>query len=395
MEIRIDAGGNGLFHCRIVIALLKKIHPNISLSKILLFYDLMLVPDRCVNPIVSQNHKISTRFFGPGKKRPAALAKFPPPFRETALLIGIGDRKHMLLYNILCQIRNYRTMKGMGFMSGNNNQVVLLTGASSGIGKATAEWLMERGFRVYGTSRKAAAENAGRPDKTSASGGFVAMIPLDVTSEESVENAVRTVLEREGRIDVLVSNAGMGIAGSIEDTSLGEAQEQFDVNFFGTLRTIRHVLPVMRKQGRGRIIVVSSVAGLISIPFQSMYSASKYALEALVEALRHEVAPFGIKACLVEPGDTRTGFTSSRVIAEAAGEDSPYYARFRKSLGRMEHDEQNGAPPEKVARAIHGMIMRKNPPIRRAVGPGYKTILFLKRLLPSRLVEKLVGMLYA
>ncbi len=283
----------------------------------------------------------------------------------------------------------------MGFMSGNNNQVVLLTGASSGIGKATAEWLMERGFRVYGTSRKAAGIMDGKPYKTSASGGFIEMIPLDVNSESSAENAVRTVLEREGSIDVLISNAGMGIAGSIEDTSIREAEKQFDVNFFGTLRMIRHVLPAMRKQGRGRIIVISSVAGLISIPYQSMYSASKYALEALVEALRHEVAPFGIKACLVEPGDTRTGFTSSRVIAEAAGEASPYYSRFRKSLDRMEQDEQNGVSPEKVARVIHGMIKRRNPPIRRAVGLGYKAILFLKRLLPSWLVEKLVGMLYA
>lgn len=286
-------------------------------------------------------------------------------------------------------------MEGMGFMSGNKNQVVMLTGASSGIGKATAQWLMERGFRVYGTSRRAPGIREGQPAHSSPSGGFIEMIPLDVSSEESVENAVRTVIEREGRIDVLINNAGMGIAGSIEDTSIQEAEKQFDINFFGCLRMIRHVLPVMRRQGWGKTIFISSVAGMISIPYQSMYSASKYALEALVEALRHEVAPFGIKACLVEPGDTRTEFTSSRIIAEAAGKDSPYDNRFRKSLARMEHDEQNGVPPEKVARVIHGMILKKNPPIRRAVGFGYKTILLLKKLLPSWLVEKLVGMLYA
>lgn len=280
-------------------------------------------------------------------------------------------------------------------MPGNNNQVVLITGASSGIGKATAMLLMEKGYRVYGTSRKASEDNPGKPLMSSQSGGFIEMIPLDVTSEESAENAVRRVLDREGRIDILINNAGMGIAGSIEDTSAEEAQKQFDVNFFGVLRMIRHVLPVMRRQGHGRIIVVSSVAGQISIPFQSMYSASKYAIEALVEALRLEVAPFGITACLVEPGDTRTGFTSSRVIVKSAGKDSPYDARFRKSLGRMEHDEQNGVPPEKVAQVIYGMVRKKNPPIRKAVGFGYKAILFLKRLLPSRLVEKLVGILYA
>lgn len=283
----------------------------------------------------------------------------------------------------------------MGIMRESSNQVVLLTGASSGIGQATAQWLMKKGFRVYGTSRKVSGANGSHPEQTDASGGFIAMIPLDVTSDESAESAVKAVLEKEGRIDVLICNAGMGIAGSIEDTAMEEAEKQFDTNFFGTLRMIRLVLPVMRKQGEGRIIVVSSVAGIISIPYQSMYSASKFALEALVEALRHEVAPFGIKACLVEPGDTRTGFTSSRIIAEAAGQDSPYYSRFRQSLARMEHDEQNGASPENVARVIHRMILRKNPPIRSAVGFGYKAILFLKRLLPSRLVEKLVGMLYA
>lgn len=280
-------------------------------------------------------------------------------------------------------------------MSGSKNQVVLLTGASSGIGKATALWLMKRGFHVYGTSRKAGSPQAGRSGQEDTSGGLFEMIPLDVTSDESAERAIRAVLEKEGHIDVLINNAGMGIAGAIEDTSMEEAQKQFDINFFGTLRMIRHVLPVMRRQGWGKIIVIGSVAGVISIPYQSMYSASKFALEALVEALRHEAAPFGVKACLVEPGDTRTGFTSSRIIAGAAGKDSPYDSRFRKSLARMEHDEQNGAPPEDVARVVHRMILRKNPPVRRTVGFGYKAILILKRLLPSRLVEKLVGKLYA
>lgn len=276
-----------------------------------------------------------------------------------------------------------------------NSQVVLLTGASSGIGRATARWLMKRGFHVYGTSRKASGIGDGQPDERDASGGFIKMIPLDVTSQESAQSAVKAVLEREGRIDVLINNAGMGIAGSIEDTSMEEAKKQFETNFFGVLRMIRLVLPTMRKQGYGKIIVVSSVAGVISIPYQSMYSASKYALEALIEALRHEVAPFGIKACLVEPGDTRTGFTSSRIIAEAAGKDSPYDSRFRRSLSRMEHDEQNGASPDDVARVICRMILKKKPPIRKTVGFGYKAILFLKRLLPSALVEKLVGKLYA
>lgn len=281
-------------------------------------------------------------------------------------------------------------------MKSTSGPVVLVTGASSGIGKATAEYLMKLGFHVYGTSRKAPEiNNTAHTSSDAATGGFIDMIPLDVNSDESAEKAVKLILEREGRIDVLVSNAGTGVAGSVEDTSMDECRKQIETNFFGSLRMIRHVLPIMREQASGKIIVVGSVAGVISIPYQSMYSASKFALEALVEVLRHEIAPFGVKACLVEPGDTKTGFTASREIAEAAKSGTPYQERFKKSVSRMEHDEQNGASPYAVAKAIHGMILRKNPPIRTAVGFSYKAILFLKKLLPSRLVEKLVGMLYS
>lgn len=273
------------------------------------------------------------------------------------------------------------------------NQVVLVTGASSGIGRATAEFLMRQGCHVYGTSRKA-GEHPEHHASDASSGGFIDMISLDVTQDDSVEAAVKDVISKEGRIDVLVSNAGTGIAGSIEDTSMAEAMTQFETNFFGALRVIRAVLPIMRAQGNGRIVAISSVAGVISIPYQAHYSASKFAIEGLIEALRHEIKPFGIKACLVEPGDTKTGFTGSRVIAVKASEDSAYKERFDRSLARMEHDEQNGASAEAVAKIIFRMIKSKNPPIRTAVGFQYKAILLLKRLLPTRLVERIVGILY-
>ncbi len=273
------------------------------------------------------------------------------------------------------------------------NRVVLITGASSGIGKSTAHYLMTRGFKVYGTSRKALS-CSGHTHTDPKSGGFINMVPLDVTSDISVDNAIKTVLEREGRIDILISNAGTGIAGSVEDTSIEQAKEQFEINYFGSLRVIKAVLPVMRNQGGGKIIALSSIAGVISIPYQGHYSSSKFAVEGIIEALRYEVAPFNIDVCLIEPGDTKTEFTGNRQISESANESSPYYERFKRSLARMEHDEQNGASPQSVAKVIYKMITRKKTPLRSAVGFQYKFILFLRKILPFRIVELAVGKLY-
>ncbi|NMA65893.1 MAG: SDR family oxidoreductase [Clostridiaceae bacterium] len=272
------------------------------------------------------------------------------------------------------------------------NQVILITGASSGIGRATAEYFMKKGYRVYGTSRNPERHQNHTYHESS---GFINMIPLDVADDNSVENAINTVLAKEGKIDVLISNAGIGIAGSIEDTTMEEVKKQFEINFFGSLRVIKAVLPVMRKQGYGKIIALSSVAGVISIPYQAHYSSSKFAIEGLVEALRYEVAPFNIKVCLIEPGDTKTEFTSNRVYSKNANQNSPYYDTFNKSLARMERDEQNGCTPESVAKTIYKMAIKKNPPIRIAVGFQYKLVLFLKKILPARVLEKVVGMLYS
>ncbi len=279
-------------------------------------------------------------------------------------------------------------------MGNVNEDVVLVTGASSGIGKAIAERLARLGYRVYGTSRKQKPLDDKSLEKQYGP-GFFKLIQLDVCNEESVKNAVEYVLEKEGTIDVLVNNSGFGIAGSVEDTSTEEAQKQFDTNFFGVHRMLRHVLPVMRKNRKGTIINISSVAGIFSIPFQSVYSASKYALEALSEALRVEVKPFGIKVVLVEPGDTRTEFTSRRQIVTAAGENSVYKESFERSLNTMVRDEINGPEPDVVAKVVIKILRRKNPPVRVVVGASYKAMVILKRFIPARFVEYIIGKLYS
>ncbi|HBM80168.1 MAG TPA: hypothetical protein DD426_04915 [Clostridiaceae bacterium] len=260
--------------------------------------------------------------------------------------------------------------------------VVLITGTSSGIGKETAEFLNSNGFTVYGTSRK--------PSGTDTD---INMVQLDVCSEESIKKAVDYVIKKEGHIDILINNAGFGIAGSVEDTSIEEAYSQFDTNFFGMLRMSRAVLPHMRKQGKGLIINISSVAGIISIPFQSMYSASKFSVEAVTQAMRIELKPYGIKVSMVEPGDTKTGFTDKRKFVSAS-ESSVYKERFIKSIDAMAKSEQNGPGPRAVIKEIYRIIKSKNPPVRITAGWSYKLIVFAKRFVPDRLLEYVVSKLY-
>ncbi|NSW90718.1 MAG: SDR family oxidoreductase [Firmicutes bacterium] len=271
---------------------------------------------------------------------------------------------------------------------------VMITGASSGIGKCIALSLMKKGYRVYGTSRNPIQKNIVVANDSEDGKGFIEMVQLDVRSEDSIKKAVDYILRKEGKIDILINNAGFGIAGAVEDTSHEEAYEQFDTNFFGVLRMCRNVIPIMRKNKSGLIINISSVAGLISIPFQSMYSASKYALESMSEALRIELKPFGINVVLVEPGDTKTGFTANRKIVNRANESSIYKERFIKSLNTMIKDETTGPTPEAVARAIVKILNKKNPPVRVVVGIKYKIIVFCKRLVPARFVEYVVSKLY-
>lgn len=275
-------------------------------------------------------------------------------------------------------------------MKNGRQKVVLITGASSGIGKAVAERLTGEGFRVYGTSRKIEpgqiAEVSILPD-----GSSFKMIHLDVTRDDSVQQAVDMVYKAEGRIDVLINNAGFGIAGALELTNPEEVQKQLDTNFLGVIRMCRAVLPVMRHQKDGRIINIGSVMGIFSIQYQSIYSVSKFAMEALTEALRIEVKPFGIKVSVVQAGDTHTGFV--REFATATKDDRIYHERFTKSIEGAVKAEHNGHKPEVVAGVVSRMIAKKNPPVRMTVG-YYKILRFIKRLVPDRLVEFVVERFY-
>lgn len=264
-----------------------------------------------------------------------------------------------------------------------SGDIVLVTGATSGLGKACAERLASRGYRVYGTGRKPAA----------ATFEGVTLLAMDVTEDASVRRTVQEILSREGRIDAVICNAGYGIAGTVEETPLTEAKAQFETNFFGTLRTIQAVLPEMRSAGRGCILVVGSMAGLAAVPFQSMYSAAKFALEGLVEALRLETKSFGIRCAVLEPGDHRTGFTDARKKSAVPG--SPYAAVMERSVGVMEREERNGADPEGMARLVERLLGRKRLRVRYMVGPGFqKLAMVLKRILPSRTYESIMSLYY-
>jgi short-subunit dehydrogenase len=264
--------------------------------------------------------------------------------------------------------------------------VCLVTGATSGIGLACARALAERGLIVYGTSRKI-------PTGTVEEQNSIAMVRLDVADDDSVKSAVSLVLEREGKIDLLVNNAGSGVSGPIEEMPFEDIRFQLEVCFFGCLRLIREVLPYMRKNGGGRIINIGSVAAGISIPYQIIYSAAKASIRSLTAGLRLEVAPFGIEVCEIDPGDTKTGFTAGRK-APVIVEGSPYAERYRRSLSRMEYDEQHGASPEKVARDVCRAAFSRRMKPRITVGFSYKAVDALKRALPEGFSEKIIGKLY-
>ena len=267
----------------------------------------------------------------------------------------------------------------------NTGPVVLITGASSGIGKICAEHLHTRGYRVYGTSRRAAQAPSPPADSFQ-------LIAMDVTSEDSVAQALQSILSREGRLDVVFNNAGDGIAGSVEDTSIEEARQQLDTNFFGVLRVCRAALPILRRQGAGLIVNVSSLGGLVGLPFQGLYSASKFAVEGMSEVLRMEVRPFGVRVALIEPGDFRTGFTAQRRKVLAAQHDSAYTERFGKALAVMERDETHGADPLAVARLLERIINTRSPRPRYKVGGFFQTLSvgLLRKILPQKVFECLL-----
>lgn len=269
--------------------------------------------------------------------------------------------------------------------------VVLVTGATSGIGRSIARLLCENGFHVYGAARHVEDFS---PMQSGHYGGFVKLLTMDVRDQDSVLEAVRAVIKTEGRLDILVNAAGMGIAGAVEDTSAEEAALQMDTNFLGTLRVIRAVLPQMRGQGRGLVVCVSSVAGWVPVPFQAMYSCSKYAVEALAQALRVEAAPFGVRTTVIEPGDTRTGFTNARRFTKETSVNKAYRTMCERALYSMTVSELKGRDPVTVARMVFKVIQKSRPPVRKVVGAEYKLLYGAYRLLPARWFVSLVGWFY-
>ncbi len=253
-------------------------------------------------------------------------------------------------------------------------RVVLITGASSGIGRACGVHLAARGWRVFGASRKESPADAG-----------FAMVRMDVDEDGSVERGVADVLKQAGRIDAVVNNAGYSLAGSVEDTSIDEAKAQFETNFFGTLRVCHAVLPTMRSQRRGHIVNISSLAGTFGLPFEGIYSASKFALEGLSEALRYETRRFGIHVALVEPGDYQTAITASRRVAAAARTNEAYRERFAHFSQKQEHLEQTATTPEPIARLVERILNDPRPKLRYPIGmPSQTMVVPLRRWLPQR-----------
>jgi NAD(P)-dependent dehydrogenase (short-subunit alcohol dehydrogenase family) len=250
--------------------------------------------------------------------------------------------------------------------------VALVTGASSGIGRATAELLAAHGFTVFGTSRAPVLDT--RP---------YTWLPLDVRSDDSVQAAVQIVLAQAGRIDLLVNNAGYLQFGAIEESSIANAQAQLDTNLFGVIRMVKAVLPVMRQQGNGRIINVSSVVGHVAFPHFGLYATSKFALEGLSEALREEVRPFGVSVSLVEPSYVNTPLVSqpptNLIAAYAPGRQAALQAYTTSA--------KNGMEPGAVARVILRAATTR-PRLRYLVGRDGKTLLLLKRLLPDSAFER-------
>ncbi|MBO4267991.1 MAG: SDR family oxidoreductase [Bacteroidaceae bacterium] len=260
---------------------------------------------------------------------------------------------------------------------------ILITGITSGIGRAMAERLSEEGHTVYGTFRRSSEEIPG-----------VHYLKADVRDEEAVREAVSAMLEREGWIDVFINNAGMGTGGPLQCLPTKLVSEQMDVNFMGFVRFLHYVLPSMTARKQGRIICISSIGGLLGLPFQGAYSASKFAVEGYCESLRMELKPFNISVTTINPGDFATSFTSNR-IKPADEEVTRLYPGYTRSMDSIEHDEKSGLEPRRLAVKVSRIIRKSNPAARYIVAtPVQKMSLVLKRVLPPKLFGRILASYY-
>jgi NAD(P)-dependent dehydrogenase (short-subunit alcohol dehydrogenase family) len=262
-------------------------------------------------------------------------------------------------------------------MAVETQPVALVTGASAGIGEAAARALVGAGFTVYGTSRRAAAG-----EKRDG----VVFLPLDVTDDGSVAGVVREVLERSGRLDVLVNNAGVGIAGAAEESSIEQARALFETNVFGSIRMTRAVLPHMREQRRGRIVNVSSIVGLIPVPYMALYASSKHALEGYSESVDHEVREHGVRVLLVEPGFTKTSFDANLAAADTP---LPVYSQQRKIVDAGLADAlKTGDAPSIVGDAIVAAATDQRPKLRYPAGKTARRVSKARRYAPTTVFDK-------
>ena len=260
------------------------------------------------------------------------------------------------------------------------SKVIFITGGSSGIGKSIGEFLSEKGYVVYGTSR-----NPGKIKNHPFN-----LVALDVTEPKTISDAINTVVENEGRLDVLVNNAGMGITGPIEDTPTDEMRRVFDTNFFGAVDVAKAVLPQMRKQQSGLIINVTSIAGYMGLPYRGIYSATKGALELVTEAMSMETNQFGIKVTNVAPGDFATSIASGRYHTPVF-KNSAYKENYQLNLDLMDTHVDEGGDPIEMAKTVYKIINTKNPKLHYKVGDFMqKFSIVIKRILPDRMYEKLL-----
>ena len=269
------------------------------------------------------------------------------------------------------------------FVYGKN---VFLTGGSSGIGLATAELFAANGYTVFAGSRNPSSEV-----RTFPGGGEIRPVKLDVCNPGSIASAAEFVLA-QADIGIVIHCAGIGIACAAEDYPPGAVLNLMNTNFNGVLRLNSRLLPFLRGRGAGLCVMVGSMAGIFSVPYQSHYSASKAAIASYASALRMELNKTSVRVCLIMPGDTRTGFTNARKYE--IDESSPFYDDCIKAIKKMEKDEINGHPPSKVAQTIFKISAKKNPPSKKIIGIGYKTLALLNRLLPVRLVEYILRKMY-
>ena len=262
-----------------------------------------------------------------------------------------------------------------------SGKVAIVTGAATGIGQAIARHLAARGWRVFGTSRNQANDFDG-----------IDMLRMDVDDDDSVERAVAAIVEKTGRLDAVVNNAGWALMGPIEDTPIADARAQMETNFFGVLRVCRAVLPVMRERRAGYIVNISSLGGIFGMPFSGIYSASKFAVEGLSESLRLETRRFGVRVVLIEPADTRSQLPLRRRTVQPVRHASAYQEIFDRFQAKQAQDEAKAPPPDAVAVLVERILRDPRPALRYSAGMwDQRMVLPLKRWLPYSWFERIVG----